>query len=293
MDESRRVAKDVASPARWQEVGRGVTAGLAPVLAVSQAQMLDRPAQGRLLGEAEGGLVQQRRRVFAGVAVPVGRQTQVRAVVPCAELMAAVDERRHLLAGDAPEDLRAELPVGDGRVEHEPTHDFDHLDGASPGFLAGPQQGLTTLLGLGMDTGDELVLDLDLKQKPRPRDRFGDDPGVDQLDLTADRGDPGRGGRGRSRRRSHRRPRRRPPPPRSPCPAAARRPNSPSRIFQSAGLTPQACTTTRIWSGPGWGSGTSARRRTSGPPNSLNRTALIMVPLVFVASRLNCATGRG
>ncbi|GAA3157533.1 hypothetical protein GCM10020001_096940 [Nonomuraea salmonea] len=40
----------------------------------------------------------------------------------------------------------------------------------------------------------------------------------------------------------------------------------PWRVFQSTGLTPAACTRTKISVGRGTGRGTSARRSTSGPP---------------------------
>jgi hypothetical protein len=61
------------------------------MLAIDEPKMRDRASQCRLLGEAERGLLQQRWRVLAGVAEPVGGQAQMRPVVACAQLMTAID----------------------------------------------------------------------------------------------------------------------------------------------------------------------------------------------------------
>src|SRR6266498_302692 len=97
------IASDnMAPPAWWKEIDRSVMPEFAPVFAVGHAQVLDCSSQSRLLGEAEWGLFQQGRRVFAGVAVPARGQTEVGAVVTIPQLMTAVDQRCHLLAGNPP-----------------------------------------------------------------------------------------------------------------------------------------------------------------------------------------------
>src|SRR5258708_8374960 len=48
-----------------------------------------------------------------------------------------------------------------------------------------------------------------------------------------------------------------------------------ARLPASTGLTPAALTAIRTWPGPGTGSGTSARRSCSGPPNSVTITAFM------------------
>jgi len=73
-------------------------------------------------------------------------------------LTTTVDEGRHLLIRNPPENLGPKLDVRNRVVEHEVAHHFEHLDGASLGFLAGSQQCITPLLGLRVDAGNDLVL---------------------------------------------------------------------------------------------------------------------------------------
>lgn len=54
----------------------------------------------------------------------------------------------------------------------------------------------------------------------------------------------------------------------------------PLRTFQSIALTPAALTAMRICPGPACGSSTSATRRTSGPPYSVNSNAFMNESLI-------------
>src|SRR5438128_1359840 len=120
------IASDnMAPPTRWEEIDRSVMPKFAPALAVDDSEVRDRPPQCRLLSEAERGLLQQRRRVLTRIAVPAGSQAEMRAVVTVAQLMAPIDERCHLLAGNAPQDFVPELRVGNRLVEHQHTHHFE------------------------------------------------------------------------------------------------------------------------------------------------------------------------
>jgi hypothetical protein len=72
----------------------------------------------------------------------------MRTVVAGTQLTTAVDESRHFLSGNPPENLGPKLDIGDRVVEHELAHDFEHFDRASLGFLAGSQQGIASFLRL-------------------------------------------------------------------------------------------------------------------------------------------------